>query len=126
MLAKFHRLPFNKSAITSTIPFQLIHVDLWGPYRVTSVTDAKYFLTIVDDFSRCTWAHMLQDKTQVFSAIKQFYHMVDTQFHTKILMIRLDYGSEFIQTACLDFFASHGILHQKSIVKTPQKNGVVD
>jgi len=119
VLAKFHRLPFNKSTITTTAPFQLVHMDLWGPYRVTSVTRAKYFLTIVDDCSRSTWTQMLQTKTQVFSSIKQFYHMVATQFKVNILMIRSDNGSEFIHSACLDFFASKGILHQKSIVKTP-------
>ena len=69
---------------------------------------------------------MLHDKTQVFSAIKQFFHIVHTQFETKILMVRIDNGSKFIQTTCLDFFLSHGILHQKSIVKTPQQNGVVE
>ena len=63
MLAKFHRLPFNKSAITTKAPFQLVHMDLWGPYRVTSVTGAKYFLTLVDNFTRCTWTHMLHDET---------------------------------------------------------------
>ena len=126
VLAKFHRLPFNKSTITSKASFQLIHMDLWGPYRVPSVTGAKYFLTIVDDFSRFTWTHMLQDKTQVFSVIRQFYNMIETQFNTKILVIRSDNGTEFIQTTCLDFFASKGILHQKSIVKTPQQNGVVE
>nr|GEY43521.1 ribonuclease H-like domain-containing protein [Tanacetum cinerariifolium] len=30
----------------------LIHLDLWGPYRVTSREGYRYFLTIVDDFSR--------------------------------------------------------------------------
>jgi len=126
VLAKFHRLPFNKSTIATTALFYLVHMDLWGPYRVNNVTRAKYFLTIVDDFSRSTWTHMLQAKTQVFSAIKQFYHMVATQFKTTLLVIRSDNGSEFIQNACLDFFASKGILHQKSIVKTPHQNGVAE
>ena len=52
--------------------------------------------------------------------------MVHTQFDTKVLMVRIDNGSEFIQTTCLDFFLSNGILHQKSIVKTPQQNGIVE
>ena len=51
--------------------------------------------------------------------------MIETQTK-KILMIRSDNGSEFIQTAYLDFFASKGILHQKSIVKNPQQNVVVE
>ena len=52
--------------------------------------------------------------------------MIEAQFNTKILVIRSDNGTEFMQTTCLDFFASKGILHQKSIVKTPQQDGVVE
>ena len=32
--------------------FDIIHCDTWGPYRVPSLCDARYFLTLVDDFSR--------------------------------------------------------------------------
>nr|KYP58589.1 Copia protein [Cajanus cajan] len=35
--------------------FDLIHVDLWGPYSIPSIHGHKYFLTIVDDHSRYTW-----------------------------------------------------------------------
>ncbi|GJW88634.1 ribonuclease H-like domain-containing protein [Tanacetum coccineum] len=35
---------------------ELVHLDLWGPYRVTSKEGFKYFLTIVDDYSRAVWA----------------------------------------------------------------------
>nr|GEY90010.1 ribonuclease H-like domain-containing protein [Tanacetum cinerariifolium] len=31
---------------------KLVHLDLWGPYRVTSRNGYKYFMTDVDDFSR--------------------------------------------------------------------------
>ena len=51
---KMHRLPFNKSNITTTFPFQLVHLDVWGPYRVANICGAHYFLTIVDDFTRTT------------------------------------------------------------------------
>ena len=51
--------------------------------------------------------------------------MVKTQFKTKICMIRTDNGTEFIHSVCLNLFGSKGVLHQRSIVKTPQHNGVV-
>lgn len=54
VLAKIHRLRFNKSIINTTSPFQLIHLDVWGPYRVVNVCGAHYFLTIFDDFTRIT------------------------------------------------------------------------
>lgn len=49
MLAKHHRLPFTRSTSHSLIPLELIHVDLWGPYKTPALNGAKYFFTIVDD-----------------------------------------------------------------------------
>ena len=54
VLAKMHTLPFNRRKIQSTHPFQLIHMDLWGPYKFANITGAHYFLTLVDDFTRNT------------------------------------------------------------------------
>jgi len=51
VLAKMHRLPFNKSLIHSAHPLHLIHMNLWGPYKVAHICGAPYFLTIVDDFT---------------------------------------------------------------------------
>jgi len=53
-------------------------------------------------------------------------NMVETQFSTKVAMIRIDNGTKFIQSVCLNLFGARGILHQKSIVKTPQQNRVVE
>lgn len=43
---------YHDSLNETTDCFSLIHVDIWGPYRVPSSCGAVYFLTIVDDFSR--------------------------------------------------------------------------
>jgi len=120
VLAKMHRLPFNKSSFLSTQPLHLIHLDLWGPYRVANICGARYFLTIVDDFTRNTWTQLLQNKSQVKTAVVHFYNMIATQFGVHIKMVRSDNGTEFINDFCHDLFSSKGILHQKSIVRTPQ------
>ena len=47
------RLSFSDSSIKTISCFDLLHCDIWGPYRVPSFSaGAKYFLSIVDDFSR--------------------------------------------------------------------------
>ncbi|GJW64924.1 putative RNA-directed DNA polymerase [Tanacetum coccineum] len=48
--AKRTREPFPLSDHVSTELGELVHLDLWGPYKVTSKDDFRYFLTIVDDF----------------------------------------------------------------------------
>ena len=52
--AKQLRLSFNKSTSSSQNYFQLLHMDIWGPFTIPSQNGSHYFLTIVDDFSRCT------------------------------------------------------------------------
>ncbi|KAL0416375.1 UNVERIFIED_CONTAM: Retrovirus-related Pol polyprotein from transposon RE2 [Sesamum latifolium] len=51
-LAKQHRLPFPSCGINTEHPFVLLHMDLWGPYKLPSLTECHYFLIVVDDFSR--------------------------------------------------------------------------
>ncbi|KAL2931039.1 Retrovirus-related Pol polyprotein from transposon RE2 [Bienertia sinuspersici] len=54
------RLPFSCSSIKTCVHFSLIHVDIWGPYRVSTHNNCRYFLTIVYDYSRHTWVHFLK------------------------------------------------------------------
>ncbi|XP_071688885.1 uncharacterized protein [Rutidosis leptorrhynchoides] len=50
--AKQVREPFPLSDHKSQELGDLIHLDLWGPFKIQSRDGYKYFLTIVDDFSR--------------------------------------------------------------------------
>ena len=38
----------------SANPFDLVHIDIWGPFNVSTPARHKYFLTIVDDYTRAT------------------------------------------------------------------------
>lgn len=38
--------------------FKLVHSDVCGPCPVVSKNEHKYFVTIVDDFSRMTWIYL--------------------------------------------------------------------
>lgn len=66
-MAKFCKLPFNVSKSCATSAFELIHLDVWGPYRVSTRYKHRYFLTIVDDYSRATWVHLMKCKSESFN-----------------------------------------------------------
>ncbi|GKA83539.1 ribonuclease H-like domain-containing protein [Tanacetum coccineum] len=53
--AKQTRDPFWLSDHKSISVGDLIHLDLCGPYKVVSRDGYKYFMTIVDDYSRVVW-----------------------------------------------------------------------
>ncbi|GKD79614.1 putative RNA-directed DNA polymerase, partial [Tanacetum coccineum] len=53
--AKQTREHFPFSDHQTTTIGELIHLDLWGPYKVVSKDGFRYFLTIVDDYTRVAW-----------------------------------------------------------------------
>jgi len=40
--------------------FDLIHCNIWDPYRYPSLCGAHYFLSLVDDVSRATWVYLMK------------------------------------------------------------------
>ncbi|KAL4554948.1 hypothetical protein LXL04_037557 [Taraxacum kok-saghyz] len=120
------RFPFPNSESHAKEIFELIHVDLWGPYKVKTITEASYFLTIVDDHSRSIWTFLLHDKTQVFKTLSDFFAYTSNHFKTQIKTIRTDNGSEFVNHKCNNLFSSLGIIHQRTVHYSPQQNGRVE
>ena len=47
-MAKQKILPFPFNNNFSDSPFNLVHVDIWGPYSIPTHDGFKYFLSIVD------------------------------------------------------------------------------
>ncbi|KAJ0919654.1 putative RNA-directed DNA polymerase [Helianthus annuus] len=124
--AKQVRVPFPLSEHKTKNVGDLVHLDVWGPYKVTSRDGFKYFLTVVDDYSRAVWCYLMKNKTEVFENIENYYELVLTQFKKRIKIFRSDNGTEFINSKMEYFCKSKGILHQTSCSYTPQQNGVVE
>ena len=57
--AKQSRVQFIPSRNKANELFDLVHCDIWGPYRVPFLCDAHYFLAIVDDASRGVWVYLM-------------------------------------------------------------------
>ena len=125
-LAKQSRLPFPTSTIHTSNCFDILHIDIWGPYKIRSLTGARFFLTIVDDFSRATLTFLLHHKTDIFHIFSTFLTMVPTQFKTYVKTIRSDNGGEFLNTRFKTLLRSYGIIHHCSCPYTPQHNGIVE
>lgn len=77
-LAKQSRLSSPDSEKRSTRPFELVHMDVWGPYKKATHYMKHYFLTVVDDFSRAAWKFLTQFKNETIIFLKQLFCMVKT------------------------------------------------
>jgi len=76
--AKQRKWPYNLSTSIASSKFELLHFDIWGPLFVTVVHGHKYFLTIVDDFSRFLWVTLLKNKSEVSGHVKNFVTLIHT------------------------------------------------
>ncbi|GJV68388.1 ribonuclease H-like domain-containing protein [Tanacetum coccineum] len=84
--AKQTREPFSFLDYKSKTLGKLVHLDLWGPYKVHSREGYKYFLTIVDDYSRAVWVYLVKTMDEVFdvfvSYIKMIHNLLDVKVKT--------------------------------------------
>ncbi|KAI3753423.1 hypothetical protein L2E82_25475 [Cichorium intybus] len=124
--AKQTREPFPLSTHKSSSLGDLVHLDVWGPYRVSTRDGFKYFLTVVDDYSRAVWVYLLRTKDEVFEKIVVFFNMLKLQFSKTVKIFRSDNGTEFVNSKVKYFFEKEGVLHQTTCVYTPQQNGIVE
>ncbi|KAK1401563.1 hypothetical protein POM88_001168 [Heracleum sosnowskyi] len=86
-----------KSKTESSIvqQLELLHMDLFGPVNVMSISKKKYCLVIVDDFSRFTWTFFLHSKDEASEIIINHIKMVNNHPDFKVRRIRSDNGTEF-------------------------------
>lgn len=66
---------------------------------------------------------LMKNKSEVAIHIPSFFALDKTQFNVCIKTVRTDHGAEFNLHS---FFTTHGVIHHKSCVDTPQQNGLVE
>jgi len=82
--SKHHRVSYPISNKLSSIPFCLIHSDVWGPSRILNCSGARWFISFIDDCTRITWVYLLKDKAAINTILPIFHKMISTQFGSHI------------------------------------------
>nr|GEY90292.1 integrase, catalytic region, zinc finger, CCHC-type, peptidase aspartic, catalytic [Tanacetum cinerariifolium] len=108
-----------KVKYTNQEKLQLLHMDLCGPMRMTSINEKRYILVIVDDYSRFTWVRFLRSKDEAPEAIIKCIKNIQVHLNATILNVRTDNGTEFINQTLREFYENIGISHQTSVARTP-------
>jgi hypothetical protein len=124
---KQHRKPFpNNGGMCATKPLEIVHSDVCGPMRTTSLGGARYFVTYIDNFSRKVWVYLLNSKGECLEKFKEFKALVETQLEHKIKVFQLDNGGEYISKGFKRFLKAHDIEKQTSTMYRPQQNRVAE
>ena len=120
--AKLRNKPFYPSQNKANYPFEKIHMDTVQSSDI-SIYGNKYFLSILDEFTRYGWVFFFKTKSEVFSIFQKWFNQVCNIFNAHIKYIKSDNGLEFINNNFKNFCSQHGIIHTTSIKYTPSQNG---
>ncbi|CAI7888308.1 unnamed protein product [Closterium sp. NIES-54] len=124
--------PHSSSFPPTTAPLQTLHMDVWGPARVTGHGGERYFLLVVDDYTRYTTVFPLQSKADVRGVLIRWILAVRLQlcarFCEDLLVMRLhsDRSGEFFSQLLEDFCGAEGIVQSYTLPASPQQNGIAE
>jgi transposase InsO family protein len=103
-----------------------VHIDLVGTTTKKGLKGEKYFMLLVDDYTRMTAVCFLKNKLEDFEKFKIYKEMVENEKDSKIKLLRSDNEGEFTSKEFMDYYSSHGIKRKFFVARTPQQNGVVE
>jgi len=103
-----------------------VHTDLVGPTTTKGLKGERYFMLLVDDYTRMTAVFFLKKKSEAFENFKIYKEMVENEMDSRIKCLISDNGGEFTSKEFMDYCSSHGIKRQFFVARTPQQNGVIE
>jgi hypothetical protein len=126
IFGKQKRVSFSKAVHSTKATLDYLHADCWGPSQVPSLGGARYFLSIIDDYSRMVWVFLMKHKSESFQKFKKWKVLIENQSGRKIKKLRTDNGVEFCSHEFDLFWRQEGIARHHTVRHTPQQNGVVE
>ncbi|CAI7737060.1 unnamed protein product [Closterium sp. NIES-53] len=102
--------PHSSSFPPTTAPLQTLHMDVWGPARVSGQSRERYILLEVDDYTRYTTVFPLRSKGKDLPVIR----------------LHSDKGGGFSSNLLWDFCRGEGILQSFTLLDSPQQNGIAE
>ena len=110
LLLKHTRSSYLPCINLAPTAFQIIHSDIWSPSPVTTVSGHRYYVTFIDDYTRCSWIYLLKKKSKFFITFNHFLQMIKTQSNTIVCHLRSDNDREYVFDEFHSELAKHGIL----------------
>ncbi|CAI7757245.1 unnamed protein product [Closterium sp. NIES-53] len=113
-------------------PLQTLHMDVWGPARVSGQGCERYFLLVVDDYTRYTTVFPLRSKGEVSAVLIPWIRTVRLQLRERfgqdlpVLRLHSDRGGEFSSDLLRDFCRGEGITQSFTLPDSPQQNGIAE
>lgn len=86
----------------------------------------RYYISIVDEFSRFIWFYFILNKSDFFSIFVKFHDLIERYLGLKIREVQIDLGGEFMNSTFKKYLEEHGINQKMSCTYTPQQHGIFE
>nr|GEZ89023.1 putative ribonuclease H-like domain-containing protein [Tanacetum cinerariifolium] len=124
---KQHKASCKSKTVSSVDqPLFRLHMDLFRPTFVKSLSKKSYYLVITDDYRRFSWVFFLASKDETPSILKTFIIGLENLLSLKVKIIRCDNGTEFKNADLNQFCGLKGIKREFSVLMTPKQNGIAE
>ncbi|CAI7802832.1 unnamed protein product [Closterium sp. NIES-54] len=116
--------PHSSEFPSTTSPLRTLHMDVWGLAPVGGTDQERYFLLVVDDYTRYTTFFPLRRKADVSGVLIPWIRATRCQLRERfsreflVLILHSDLLAEF----CRD----EGIVQLFMLPASPQQNGIAE
>ncbi|CAI7756424.1 unnamed protein product, partial [Closterium sp. NIES-53] len=124
--------PHSSEFPPTEAPLQTLHMDVWGPTRVRGQGHERYFLLVVDDYSRYTTVFPLRSKGDVTEVLIDWIRVAHLQLRERFgsnfpfLRLHSDRGGEFSSARLGAFCRAQGISHKFTLLDSLHQNGIAE
>ncbi|CAI5501848.1 unnamed protein product [Closterium sp. Naga37s-1] len=124
--------PHSSQFPPTEAPLQTLHMDVWGPARVRGQGHERYFLLVVDDYSRYTTVFPLRSKGDVTEVLIDWIRAARLQLRQSfgsdfpVQRLHSDRGGEFSSGLLRAYCRARGIRQTFTLPDSPQQNGIAE
>jgi transposase InsO family protein len=126
MKGELTRQSFKHHFDQVSAPLEVVHGDLVGPITPSSNGGARYFLTLVNQYTSFINVTILKEKSDTPMAIQNFKVFYEKQTGHNLKKLITDGGGEFCNNNLSKILSENGIQHNISPPYTPQLNGIAE
>ncbi|KRY19033.1 Retrovirus-related Pol polyprotein from transposon TNT 1-94, partial [Trichinella patagoniensis] len=109
-----------------SVPGEIIHADVCGPFIHPSVGGNRYFICFKDESSGYRKVYFMKTKDEVLRCLKIALTEIKQETGRDVQRIRTDRGTEFANRELDNFLTEKKIVHEKTPPYTPQCNGMAE
>ncbi|CAI7801264.1 unnamed protein product [Closterium sp. NIES-54] len=124
--------PHSSSFPPTTAPLQILHMDVWGPARVSGQGRERYFLLVGDDYTWYTTVFPLRSKGEVSAVLIPWICTVRLQLRERfgqdlpVLCLHSDRGGEFSSDLLREICRGECIRQSFTLPESPPQNRIAE